>query len=100
MSRAMPTRFLALGAALALAACNSPDTASETANSAKADAAMSDAGDHLKEGLGQIGNAATDVASGVTAGGKVLVKKSKDAASDAASDVSTAASKASSKLKD
>jgi hypothetical protein len=96
----MDRRFLALAAVLALAACNKPDTASETANSARADAAMSDAGDHLKEGLGKIGDAATDVASGVAAGGKVLVKKSRDAASDAASDVSTAASKASSKLKD
>jgi hypothetical protein len=85
---------------LALAGCNKPDTPSETANSAQADAAMSSAGDNLKAGLDQIGDAATNVASGVEAGGKVLVKKGKDAASDAASDVSTAADKASSKLKD
>ncbi len=96
----MTIRFLALGLVLALAACNKPDTPSETANSAKADAAISDAGANLKDGLDKIGDAATDVASGVEAGGKVLVKKSKDVASDAASHVSTAASQASSKLKD
>lgn len=89
-----------LGLALAVSACNKPDTAAETANSQKADAAMTRAGDDFKDGIDKIGDAASHAAVGVEATGKVLVKRSKDAASDAASDVSTGAAKASSKLKD
>lgn len=92
--------WLIVPALLTLAACNKPDTPSEEANSAKADASMTHAGDDFKDGVDKIGDAASHAADGVVAGSKVLVKKTKDAASDAASDVSTGAAKASSKLKD
>lgn len=94
------TALAALGLVAGVSACSKPDTQSQAADSAQADASLSSAGDDLKAGLGKIGDAASHTADSIEASGKELAKQGKAAAADAASDASTAASKASKKLRD